>query len=94
MIVLSDTGFHAKEGDPANLKVCQCKTWQVRMVIEPVFSMLTLVSYFKHVMHRVRSYFEMHLAYTVSMFNVLTQWYDLQADTDGIIHLSIAEFSL
>ncbi|MDQ3256463.1 MAG: transposase [Acidobacteriota bacterium] len=94
MIVLSDTGFHAKEGDPKNLKVCQRKTWQVRMVIETVLSMLTLVSHFKHVMHRVWSYFEMRLAYTVSMFNVLAQWYGLQAGADGIIHLSIAEFSL
>ncbi|HEX8650920.1 MAG TPA: hypothetical protein VF708_08755 [Pyrinomonadaceae bacterium] len=94
MIVLSDTGFHAREGGPANLKVCQRKTWPVRMVIETVLSMLTLVSHFKHVMHRVWSYFEMRLAYTVSMFNVLAQWYGLQADADGVIHLSIAEFSL
>jgi hypothetical protein len=94
MIVLADTGFHAQEGDPKNLKVCRPKTWPVRMVIETVLSMLTLVSHFKHVMHRVWSYFEMRLAYTVSMFNVLAQWYGLQADADGIIHLSIAEFSL
>ncbi|MGB9179155.1 MAG: hypothetical protein WCB68_07895 [Pyrinomonadaceae bacterium] len=56
--------------------------------------MLTLVSHFKHVWHRVWSYFEMRLAYTVSMFNVLAQWYGLQADADGVIYLSIAEFSL
>jgi hypothetical protein len=94
MVVLSDTGFHATAGDPQNLKVCRRKTWQVRMVIETVLSMLTLVNHFKHVMHRVWSYFEMRLAYTVSMFNVLAQWYGLQADADGVIHLSIAEFSL
>lgn len=78
----------------ANLKVCQRKTWPVRMVVEKVLSMLTLVSHFKHVWHRVWSYFEMRLAYTVSMFNVLAQWYGLQADADGVIYLSIAEFSL
>jgi hypothetical protein len=56
--------------------------------------MLTLVGHLKHVTHRVRSYFEMRLAYAVSMFNVLAQWYGLQADAGGVIHLSIAEFSL
>ena len=27
MIVLSDTGFHAAEGDPTNLKLCQRGEW-------------------------------------------------------------------
>jgi hypothetical protein len=94
MVVPSDAGFHAKAGDPSNLKVCRRKTWQVRMVIETVLSMLTLVNHFKHVTHRAWDYFETRLAYTVSVFNALAQWYGLQADADGIIHLSIAEFSL
>src|SRR5262249_4115152 len=34
MIVLSDTGFHAAEGDPANLKLCQRGEWQDRMLVE------------------------------------------------------------
>ena len=42
MIVLSDTGFHAAEGDPANLKLCQRGEWQDRMLVETVLSMLTL----------------------------------------------------
>jgi hypothetical protein len=49
MIVLSDPGFQATEGDPKNLKVCRRKAWQVRMIIETVFSMLALVSHFKQV---------------------------------------------
>jgi len=44
MIVLSDTGFHAAEGDPSNLKVCQRGEWQDRMLVETVLSMLTLVA--------------------------------------------------
>ncbi len=64
------------------------------MVIETVLSMLTMVNHFKRVMHRVWAYFEMRLAYTVSMFNVLAQWYGLRADENGVIHLSIAEFTL
>jgi len=58
MIVLADEGFDAKTGDPANLKICERGTWNVRMVVETVLSMLTLVSHFKRVMHRVWRYFE------------------------------------
>src|SRR6266852_2032404 len=34
MIVLSDTGFHAAEGAPTNLKLCQRGEWQDRMLVE------------------------------------------------------------
>src|SRR5437763_4860548 len=44
MIVLSDTAFHATEGDPANLKLCQRGEWEDRMLVETVLSMLTLVA--------------------------------------------------
>src|SRR6267143_403572 len=44
MIVLSDTGFHAAEGDPTNLKVCPRGEWQDRMLVETVLSMLTVVA--------------------------------------------------
>jgi len=50
MIVLSDTGFHAAEGDPANLKLCQRGAWQDRMLVETGLSMLTLVCHVKQVM--------------------------------------------
>src|ERR687884_265806 len=52
MIVLSDTAFHATEGDPANLKLCPRGEWQDRMLGETVLSMLTVVCHFKKVMHR------------------------------------------
>jgi hypothetical protein len=45
-------------------------------------------------MHRVWDYFETRLSYTVAMFNVLASWYGIQADENGNIHFSIAEFSL
>jgi hypothetical protein len=53
MIVLSDTAFHAAEGDPSNLKLCPRGEWQDRMLVETVLSMLTLISHFKKAMHRV-----------------------------------------
>jgi hypothetical protein len=43
MIVLSDTAFHAAEGDPSNLKLCPRGAWEDRMLVETVLSMLTLV---------------------------------------------------
>ncbi|HEX8463221.1 MAG TPA: hypothetical protein VF627_01265, partial [Abditibacterium sp.] len=39
MVVLADSGFHAKEGDPKNLKICQRGTWNERMLIETAFSL-------------------------------------------------------
>jgi hypothetical protein len=94
MIVLTDTGFHAQEGDPANMKVCSRGTWNVRMVVETVLSMLTTVCHFKKVLHRVWAYFQAHLAFTMAAFNILAQWHDLNPDENEFVPLSIAEFSL
>jgi len=35
-MVLSDTAFHAAEGDPTNLKLCQRGAWEDRMLVETV----------------------------------------------------------
>src|SRR5215467_4858915 len=51
MIVLSDTGFHAAEGDPANLTLCPRGAWQDCMLVETVLSRLTLVCHLTQVMH-------------------------------------------
>lgn len=64
------------------------------MVIETVLSMLTTVCHFKHNRHRTWAQFMARLAFTLAMFNVLVQWDGLLPDDDGIIHLSIAQFSL
>ena len=94
MIVLSDTAFHAAEGDPANLKLCPRGEWQDRMLVETVLSMLTLVCHFKRVMHRGWAYFQARLAFTMAAFNVLVQWHGLQPNASGFVPLSMAEFSL
>lgn len=94
MIVLADAGCHAKTGDPTNLKICERGTWNVRMIVETVLSMLTLVSHFKKVMHRVWRSFELRLGWTMAAFNLLAQWHGLEPDDEGMVHLSIAEFSL
>src|SRR5215467_14467662 len=94
MIVLSDTGFHVADGDPANLKLCQRGAWEDRMLVETVLSMLTLVCHLKKVMHRGWAYFQARLAFTMAAFNVLVQWHGLRPYASGFVPLSIAEFSL
>jgi hypothetical protein len=94
MIVLSDTAFHAAEGDPTNLTLGQRGEGEDRMLVETVFSMLTLVSHFKQVMHRGWAYFQARLAFTMAAFNVLVQWHGFQPNASGFVPLSIAGFSL
>src|SRR6266852_527078 len=94
MIILSDSAFHAAEGDPANLKLCRRGEWEDRILVETVLSMLTLVCHVKKVMHRAWAYFHARLAFTMAAFNVLVQWHGLQPNASGFVPLSIAEFSL
>lgn len=94
MLILADTGFHAHDGDPPNLKLCPRGTWNERMLIETVFSMLTLISHTKHMTHRVTEYLQARLAFSVTAFNLLVQWDGLHPDADGFIPLTIAEFNL
>lgn len=94
MIVFADQGFHAAVGDPSNLKLCSRGEANERMLVETVFSMLTVISHLKKVTHRVWEYFLARLAFTVTAFNVLVQWEGLPADENGFVPLSIAEFSL
>lgn len=94
MAVFADLGFHARTGDPPNLKLCRRGEWNERMMVETVLSMLTLVCHLKKVMHRVWSYFSARLAFTMAAFNLLVQWDGLKADEKGFVHLSIADFSL
>jgi hypothetical protein len=61
---LSDTAFHAKEGDPPNLKLCARGTWNTRMLVETVLSMLTGVCHLKKVLHRTWAAFQARLAFT------------------------------
>jgi hypothetical protein len=94
MVILTDTGFHAKEGDPSNMKICRRGTWNDRMIVETVLSMLTLICHFKHLTHRVWTYFQARLAFTLAAYNLLVQWHGLQPEPNGFVPLSIAEFSL
>jgi len=94
MIVLSDTAFHAAEGDPTHLTRWQRGEWPDRLLVETVRSMLTFVCHFKRVMHRVWAYFQARLACPMAAFHVVVQWHGFQPYTSGFVPLSIAAFGL
>ena len=93
MIVLTDTGFPAKTGDPGNLKVCRRGTWHTRMLGETVLSMLTTVFHSKKMGHRVWAYFRARVAWTMAVCNLLARG-GMEIDEHDMIRLSIAEFCL
>ena len=85
-----DTHFHPLI---ANMKVCPRGTWNTRMLVETVLSMLTTVFHSKKVGHRVWAYFRARVAWTMAAFNLLARW-GMEIDEHEMIRLSIAEFSL
>ncbi len=94
MVIFTDTGFHAQQGDPLNMKPCKRGTWNVRMLVETVLSMLTTVCQFKKLSHRTWPALAARLGFTMALFNILVQWDGFPIDADGKIRLSIAEFGL
>ena len=64
------------------------------MIVETVFSLMSVEWHTKVMRHRTWNGFEAHLAYAIAAFNILTQWNRLQPDATGRIRLSIAQFTL
>jgi hypothetical protein len=93
-ITLADFGFRDKDGVPENMKICKKGTWNERMCVETVFSMLTMVCDLKRIRHRLSAYLQMRLAYVVAMFNILLDLFHLRHPEAGPFKMSIAEFSL
>jgi hypothetical protein len=50
--------------------------------------------HFKKVSHRTWSALYARLGFTLALFNILVQWDGFPVDADGIVRLSIAQFSL
>jgi hypothetical protein len=75
MMVLSDTGFPAAEGDPSNRTRCPRGEWEERLVVETVLSLLTRIGHCKKGMHRVWASVHARLACTMAAFTVLVQWH-------------------
>ena len=93
-IIFADSGFHAKQGNPDNMKLCPRGQWNDRMLIETVYSMLSVVCHTKKMRHRVDHYFQAHLGFMVAAFNTLVSWFGLLPREDGFVPLSISLFSL
>ena len=94
MVIFTDQTFHSAAGDPPNQQACKRGTWNVRMVVETILSLLTSVCRLKKASQRTWKGLHARLAYTMALFNILVTWDGLPVDKDGIIHLSIAEFVL
>ena len=94
MVVFADPQFEKQDWFPTNLKICPKGTWNDRMMIETLLSLLTRICHFKKVGHRVWAYFKSRVGYTMALFNILVQWYGIILDEHGFFPHSIAEFSL
>lgn len=94
MVIFADTGFNDKDGIPENVKLCERGTWNVRMVVEGVFSLLTRVCQSKKMYHKVWAYFEMRMSFLMAIFNLLILWNGMNFDKNGYFHHSIKDFML
>ena len=90
----SDVSFAKKGRHLANLGLCSRGEWNSRMMIETALSVLTLICHFRKVMHRRWAYLRSRVGYTMASFNLPVQWHGLEPGPDGMVCLSIAEFSL
>ena len=79
---------------PDNVKICKRGQWNVRMIVETTFSMMTNVWNSKRMRHITWRGFEAHLSYLMIAFNILVNWNGLEPDAKGHIHRSIAHFTL
>jgi hypothetical protein len=91
--ILTDTGSHAKTGDPAHMQSCPRGTWKTRMLVDPVVSILTTVFQSKKVGHRVWASLRARVAWAMAACTLLARW-GMDIDDEDMVRLSIAEFSL
>lgn len=84
--VLSDLGFRKRGEEMVNWHFCQHGERNDRMVVERVFSVITVVNHLKKIFHRVEKYLTARFGYAAAMLNCLIEL------ADG--KLAIAQFSL
>jgi len=84
--ILTDNGFRKRGEEMANLRFCQHGERNDRMVVERVFSMITVVNHFKKIFHRAEPYLQARFGYLAAMFNC---FFDLAGGK-----LALAQFSL
>ncbi|RYX84475.1 transposase [bacterium] len=87
MIVLADKGFHAQQGDPMNLKICEKGQWNERMLIETLFSACEGVFNMKKMDYRLKHSLQTRLHYTAAALNLCMNW-------TGKVRFNFADFKL
>ena len=85
-ITLTDQGFVQKGVPQENIKLCPRGTWDDRMLIETVFSLLTTLFHAKKISQRAEQHIGARLAYLTALINILLGL------TDG--KLSFTDFTL
>jgi len=92
-VVMTDFGFRCAAGIPTNVKICKKGTWNERIAIETIFSLMTVICKAKKIHHRAAAYIQARLAYMAATFNVCLALFHTLHDADPF-KISIAEFSL
>lgn len=84
--ILADTGFRQADRIDPKWTICQKDERNDRMVVERVFSLITVVNHFKKIFHRSERHLNARFGYIAAMFNCLI---DMAGGK-----LAIAQFSL
>jgi len=84
--ILSDNGFRLSGRENAKWTICQRGERNDRMVVERVFSLITVVNHTKKLFHRTERHLHARFGYLAAMFNCL---FELAGGK-----LAIAQFSL
>jgi hypothetical protein len=85
-VILSDLGFRKRGEQTPNWRFCHRGERNDRMIVERVFSLITVVNHFKKIFHRAEKYLTARMGYLAAMFNCLLEM------AEG--KLAIAQFSL
>lgn len=93
-ILLAGFGLRCADGLPNNVKICKKGAWNDRMLVETSFSLLTVVCHAKKFHHRLGTYIEARLAYTLAMFNVCLKLFHQLHPDESPFKMSMAVFSL
>lgn len=84
--ILADTGFRLQGRIDPKWTICQRGERDDRMIVERVFSLITVVNHFKKIFHRTERHLNARFGYIAAMFNCLIEL------AGG--KLAIAQFSL
>jgi hypothetical protein len=92
--VLTDSGFHGRQGNPDNLNLCRRGQCNARFLVETVFSLWTRFLSLKHITEQRSKTVQAHLSYAIAVFNIVQNLFASQPDQSGRIPLTMAGICL